>query len=161
MRRSLINRAVTGFLIGNALIVIVCLLFNRAPDGTVRFVSERFIACTGSESAAVLLQTLLFGLYGAACFGGTMLYGIERWPLALATAAHYLIIAGLYVPVTMLLRWGMPAMEYLILEAAMLVGFFIIWLIMYLRYKAEVRQLNEIREQMERARRDDDHNDTK
>ena len=44
----------------------------------------------------------------------------------------------------MFLGWADSATEILIVEGILLVAYFIIWLVIYLRYKKEVRSLNEM-----------------
>ena len=53
-------------------------------------------------------------------------------------------MAVLYVPTAMFLGWADSAVEILIVEGILLVTYFIIWLIIYLLYKREVRSLNEM-----------------
>ena len=161
MWKKLITLSILGFLIGVLILVIICAVFNRGDDGMINFYSERFLAIAGSPSAALLLQFLVIGVYGSCCFAGTMLYEIEHWPLARATVVHYLIIAGLYPVVGSICRWGMAAKDVLIVESMQLVGFIIIWLIIYFRYKAEVRKLNKLCEQKKDARKGDDNNKEK
>ena len=57
---------------------------------------------------------------------------------------HFLVIAVLYVPAAMFLGWTDSATEILIVEGILLVAYFIIWLVIYLRYKKKVRSLNEM-----------------
>lgn len=152
MRKQLITRATLGVLLGVLMLVIICALFNRKPDGTIYFYSSEFADRVGSPTAAILLQLLVIGLYGAFCMAGTLLYGIERWPLALATAVHYVIVAGFYPVVGSICCWGMGTKDVLIVEGLQLAGFIIIWLIMFSLYRAKVRELNAIREMMENTR---------
>ncbi len=91
-----------------------------------------------------MLTLLVIALYGAVCMGGTIFYEFKNWSLAKATVAHYLLISLGYVVVDLLLCRDMPLKLLRILEGIMTVGFFLIWLILYLRYKAEVRELNEL-----------------
>lgn len=151
MKRKLLIRGLIGFLIGAAMMLIPA-LFNRGPDGTVNYCSNELITRVGgSPAAAMAASLLLYGLYGACCMGGTLLYDIERWPLALATAVHYLIIALGYALAAHLLCWSLSPRQLLIIEAFMTVGFFLIWLFMYLRYKGEVRELNQLTEKKTRG----------
>ena len=76
--------------------------------------------------------------------GGSAEQRRDRWSLAQATFTHYLIIAVLYVPISLIMGWAGNVTDILIVEAFQLVGFFLIWLIMYLRYRAEVKELNEM-----------------
>ena len=154
MRKKIWIMLGIGFLIGVAMVLLVPALFNRAPDGTVHFYSEGLLERVGSPTAALLTTVVLYGLYGACCMGGTQLYAIERWPLALATVVHYLVIALGYLLASRLLCWNLSIKALLIIEGLMAVGFFIIWIIMYLRYKAEVRELNKLMEKDKDNRKD-------
>ena len=146
MKKKILKRSGLGLLIGAAAFIIIILIFNRAGDGTVHFYSDRFLSRIGSGAGAVALQVLACGLYGAFCMSGTLFYEIEKLPLTLATCLHYLLIAGLYAPLAVVLDWGMPVGTFLLIEVIMTAGFFLIWLIMYLSYKAQTRKLNELTE---------------
>ena len=130
-------RAAVGFPLGALVAVILGVI-------DMRFCSAELAALVGGERLGAVLQFLGSGLYGAACMAGTVFYDVERWPLALATGLHYLIIAVGLALCNWLLLWGMDLGLFLIILAGQSVAFFLIWLIMYLRYKAEVRELNEL-----------------
>ena len=137
MGRKILIRAVVGFVLG-ALVALILGLVD------MRFCSEDLAAAVGGEGLGVALQFLGSGLYGAACMIGTLFYDFERWSLALATALHYLIIAvGLFL-CNWLLKWGMGLRLLLIVLAGQSVGFFLIWLIMWLIYRRQVKELNEL-----------------
>ena len=89
MRRKILIRGGIGFLLGDVMVLLIPALFNRTADGMVRLCSNQLLARVGSAPAAILTSLLLYGLYGACCMGGTLLYEIERWPMALATAGLY------------------------------------------------------------------------
>lgn len=126
-----------GMIIGNVIAWLT-------SGGDEAFYSADFVARMGGTTSAIILQTLLSGLLGAGSMGSTVVYEIERWSLALSTAAHYLIIEAFYVPTALLLGWvgSLPAL--LINMGIQLIIFLIIWIIMYLRTKAQVRELNEL-----------------
>lgn len=148
MKRKLLIRGLIGFLLGVAMMLLIPALFNRGPDGTVNYCSFELIARVGgSRSSAMAVSLLLYGLYGACCMGGTLLYELDSWPLTPATAVHYAVIALGYALAASLLRWDLSLRQLLIIEALMTVGFFLIWLFMYLRYKGKVRELNQLTEQ--------------
>lgn len=146
MRNKLLTRSGIGFLLGMVMLTLIVTLTGSADDGTIHFVSETLLHRAGNARAAALLQLLVCGLYGALCMGGTLLYEIEHWPLLAATAVHYLMIALSYALMAALLGWEMTPSALLTMEGLMAVGFLLIWLIMYLRYKAEVRELNTLME---------------
>ena len=137
MGKKLLTRAAVGFPLG----VLVAVLLGVID---MRFCSQALAARVGSEGLGIALQFLGSGLYGAACMAGTLFYDFERWSLALATALHYLIIAVGLVLCNWLLCWGMGPGLLLTILAGQTVGFVLIWLFMLLRYRREVKELNEL-----------------
>ena len=160
MKKKLLIRASIGFLFGMATMYFVPPLVNRGPLNRAIY-SDALLARLGSPAAAVLLTLLVMGLFGAVCMGGTLFYEIERWPLALATAAHYLSISLGYLIPNRALGWNLSARLLLIIEGFMTLGFFLIWLILCLSYKAQVRRLNElIRDREENAAEAEEKNES-
>ena len=88
---------------------------------------------------------LLGGIPGAIIAGTTVVYDIEKWSLLRATVTHFLLTMGVIFLACFMLKWFPPwSTAFWILLAAEVVGYIIIWLIMHLRYRAEVRKLNEL-----------------
>ena len=98
----------------------------------------------GNASVATAVNILVCGLYGSACMMGTAFYDIERWPLLLATVLHYLIVVLGSLVCSWFLGWGGRFADWLIIGGIQTVIFFLIWLCMYLKFKAQVRELNEL-----------------
>lgn len=142
MKKKILIRCALGFLFGIAAMYIVPSLISGEPISHAIYTNE-LLARTGSP-AATALSLLVMGLFGALCMGGTLFYEIESWPLACATAAHYLLMALGYLIPNWVLCWNMPLKLLLAVEGFMALGFALIWLIMYLRYKREVLELNEL-----------------
>lgn len=81
------KRACIGFLIGILIGDMIAILTGTSSSGGISFTSKQLLDMAGgSAAAAMLLQSLFSGLYGAICFGGMSLYDAERLPLAAATA---------------------------------------------------------------------------
>ena len=147
MKGKLLVRACIGFLFGIALMFLIPPILNGTPIGGSIY-SEELLQRVGSPEAATAVSLLVMGLFGAFCMGGTLFYEIESWPLALATAAHYLVMALGYLIPNRLLCWNMPVKQLLAREGCM------IWLIMYLRFRGAVRELNALNEKREKENRD-------
>lgn len=128
MPAKLLKRCCIGFLLGAA--VGAAILWQ--------------IGAPGEKTGAILARLLLSGFYGACCMGGTVLYGIESWPLLKSTALHGLIVTLLYAPIALLLGWVDTARALMLMEGIMLALFLLIWLVMYLRWKTEVQRLNDL-----------------
>lgn len=138
MRKKLFILAGIGFLAGMIIGNLIAWFAGGSP------VNHQLAEWLGSNAAAVIVQTLLSGILGAIAFGGMLVHEIERWPIALSCVVHYLLIEVTYVPTALLLKWIEGPTELLITVGIQTVVYFIIWVIMYLRYKAEVRKLNEL-----------------
>jgi hypothetical protein len=128
---------ILGFLLGAAIGNLIAWFFGS-------YVSSVLVARMGSVPAAILVQSLVSGLYGSFALAGTLFYDIEQWSLTRSSVMHFLVIAVLYVPAAMFLGWTDSATEILIVEGILLVAYFIIWLVIYLRCRKEVRSLNEM-----------------
>ena len=146
MRKKALILAAVGFPLG-VLMGLAIAFFGRSTDGNLLLYSPALLERMGSGTGAALAQLLACGLYGAACMAGSALYEVERWPLALATALHYLIIVLGYLLCYWLLSWKASPRETLFILGAQTIGFFLVWLFMCLRYKAQVRKLNELQKQ--------------
>ena len=145
MLKKTIKAAGIGFLIGMVVGNLIAILTGNADTGGVTFASPRLLGLAGgSGTAAMLLQSLFSGLYGAVCFAGMSFYEIERMPLAVATALHCSLIVLLFIPIALLLGWVSDIGTLLIISGMQRVGFIIIWLIMYFGYKKQIRELNEM-----------------
>ena len=144
MKKKLVTRCALGLLLGIAAMYFVPPVINGSPIIRVIYTDE-LLTRVGSPGATAV-SLLVMGLFGALCVGGTLFYEIERWPLALATAAHYLSMSLGYLIPNWLLCWNMPLKLLLSIEGFMTLGFFLIWLIMYSIYKKQVRELNRLTE---------------
>ena len=92
-----------------------------------------------------LPHILLGGIPGAIAMGTVVIYDIEAWSLLRATVTHFLITMGALILACFVLDWFPPwSAAFWMMLAIDLAGYLLIWLIMYGRYKAEVRKLNEL-----------------
>ena len=147
MLKKTLKAAGIGFLIGMVVGNVIAILTGNSATGGVTFASPQLLNMAGGNGVvAMLLQSLFSGLYGAACFAGMSFYEIERMPLAAATALHCALIVLLFIPIALLLGWVSDIVTLLSISGMQLVGFFIIWLIMYFGYKKQIRELNEMQE---------------
>lgn len=147
MKKKLRIYMAVGFLLGMA--IGNAIAWFTGPKGVPA--SPMLIARVG-PTGAVLLQSLLSGVYGSLCMGGVLLYEIESWPLAKSTLVHYLLIALPYPVLAKLLGWSRGAAETFAVLLIQLAAFSLIWLIMYLRCRAQVRELNELQKQLDAKR---------
>lgn len=110
-----------------------------------------FLSITGVEAYYVkkgmnglALYLALSGLLGAAGMGGTTIYALEHWSLFRCTATHFAITLSAYCAVGFKLGWldlRDPATPFMFL--GYVIAYFMIWLIMYVRYKRQICHINE------------------
>lgn len=143
MKKSVLGRACIGFVLGMMAFLLICIIFYR-KGGRVYFYSDALVLQTGNAPVAIFIQLLVCGLYGAMCMSGTVFYEVERWSLIRATVLHYLIVSLGYLFPALLLGWKVTPGAIILIESMITIGFFLIWLIMFLRYKKTVKELNAL-----------------
>ena len=145
MLKTIFRRANLGFSVGILLGDGIAILAGSLSAGELVMVSGKLLDLTGDVIIAFIIQTLLSGLYGAITFGTTVFYDIERLSLIVATSLHCLVVVGLFIPLSLFLGWGTgDPLAFLIMIGCQILGFFIVWLITYLSYKKQVKELNEM-----------------
>ena len=136
-----------GFLAG----AVVGNLIAMLSAGNGAFYSPMLLERFDSPVAAILVQSLLSALIGVAGMGGMSLYDETDLPLASATAIHFALVEAVFVSVALFLRWMRSAVEIGVMTGIMFAAFTMIWVIMFIIHKREVRQLNEIAREKENA----------
>ena len=154
MLKAIIRKAELGFSVGLLLGDGIAMLTGSLGGGELVLVSGKLLDMIGNIALAFLIQSILSGLYGALTFGTMVFYDIESWPLTVATAAHALVVIGAFVPLSGFLGWASDEpIGFLIMIGCQVLGFLIVWIIMYSIYKKQVKEINELQEQMLRSQR--------
>ena len=139
--KKLIILLAVGFFAGAVLGNLIAFIIGLASGGGGIVAEELVSALT--FAGAIILQTFICGVFGLVSVGGMYLYEIDSWSLFTATLVHFLSIAACYVGASTILYWLPPLfIYYLISIGAMAVGFAIIWIIMYFRWKKDVKDMN-------------------
>lgn len=95
-------------------------------------------------AARTALYLVMSGLLGAVNMGSAMVYDMERWGLLRCTLMHFAVAMATVCAVGFSMGWlslSDPATPWAL--AGCVAVYFIIWLIMYLRYKRQIRRINE------------------
>ena len=128
-------------LIGMALGVGVSILF-LLPHGSEGFAE-------GWSSGELAVYFIVSALHGALAMGSSAVYGIEEWSILRCTLTHFLITMCSFYAAGFAV-WGFSSLKagtLLIMTALFILAYFIIWLVQYLKYRHEVKILNqELRE---------------
>lgn len=140
MKNKIIKRLIISFVLG-ALVGNLIAIISSAIGGQVAIVSPNLQDSVGL-AFAILLQSVLSGIIGLAGIGGMVFYEMEKMSLLLVTVLHYASVMGAFLISFFALSWG-TIIEAVIILAIMTVIFFTIWLIMYCKYKQDIKDMNE------------------
>ena len=103
-----------------------------------------FILAGSIPFPEALPHILLGGLYGGAAMGSSVVYDIEKWSIARATATHFLLVFVLFFLLVITMGWfSLDAPAFWIVVGAMAAGYVLIWLLQYLAYRRQIRKMNE------------------
>ena len=145
MAAKLLKRAACGFVLGMVVgaLVVVAISFASGNDSLV--LPERLLKMTGSEAGALLAQMLVSGAFGIIPMAGTLLYELDSWGLLKQAMVHYASYTVAFICFGTAFGWVEPTLD----DIGIMAGIFavchcIIWLIMYNRYRSEVKRLNEL-----------------
>ena len=130
--KKAIIRASIGFVLG----ILVGLGFLSITGVGTYYVQK------GADGLALYLA--LSGLLGAVGMGGTTIYSLEHWGLLRCTLTHFALTLSVYCAVGFTLGWldpRDPATPYMFL--GYVIAYCIIWLVMCLIYKRQIRRINE------------------
>ena len=113
-------------------------------DGTMYLCAPEFIEAVGDPLTAFTIQAIVLGFQGVLSMGGSAVYSIEKWSVLRCTLTHYLaVMAGIYT-CAFTLRWFAvtDTKAILIMFLILTPPYFLIWLINYISYKAELKKIN-------------------
>ena len=150
MIKNTLKLAVYGFFIGMAIGNTIIILSSLAgDDGALEFTGN-LLKIGGSTAGALAIENLFSGIHGAICMAGVELYDLDNWSMTRVVITHYLIIMASFLPIGGLLGWyTVEPLSIAVISALMALGYFIVWVIMYLKYSAEVGTLNEMMKKAE------------
>lgn len=114
-----------GFVIGAAIVICLVLLDSQPLQGAFAHI-------------------VIGGIYGAVAMGSSVVYGIEKWSIARATATHFLLVFALYFFLVISMGWfSLSDPVFWIVVGAMVAVYILIWLIQYLSYRRQIREMND------------------
>ena len=103
-----------------------------------------FMLARSSEGLkAAFPNLLLSGIYSAVVMGSSIVYDIEEWSIARATATHFLLSFSLYFLLVLSMGWfRLDDPVFWIVIAVMVVIYVLVWLFQYLSYRRKIREMN-------------------
>ncbi len=138
-RDRLIRKLLVGALLGVFVGVLISDIF---PNGE-------------PSEAPLTVIILLYAVMGMIGYGGAIVYEIERLGLLTMTLIHYFCTIGFFILMGTILNFGTLSM-YLIMIGIETVVYFIIWGIQFIRWRREVKEMNEELEAAKKQPEDDE-----
>ena len=137
LRKRAVRLGLLGFVLGMLVGVAILLLSEN----------DALSLSSAEKAASTILYLLLSGVNGAVCWGSTVVYGIESWSILRSTVTHFFIAFGsLFLFFCAGIALGLmqlpsPGICLLILAACLAV-YVLIWLGQYLVYQRKVKKMN-------------------
>ena len=143
--REIFKRAAFLFALGFILGILIGLIITAA---------------TGSQNqeqqiSSITLYLFTCGLLGAINMAATVVYSIEHWGLLRTTLTHFCISMGTLCVIGFSVGWlniNDTVTWYILLIS--IIVYFIIWFIMYWRYKQKIKKINEALGRWKKSQRD-------
>ncbi|HHU53601.1 MAG TPA: DUF3021 domain-containing protein [Clostridiaceae bacterium] len=147
MKKRLIAKSLIGLVVGALFAHVITLMVNYFSCGQFLVcmpeLTERF-----GFTGAIIVQTILGGIFGMIALGGTCFFDIEKWSLLRASMAHCALILVTYIVIGLLLHWfSFHIIPILIMTGIIIFVYALIWLIMYAVWKREIKELNRLAEE--------------
>mgnify|MGYP002572985650 CR=1 FL=1 len=145
MKKKTVLRGIIGMPVGIFIGYMITMLVSLGCGrGEYLPCAPELAARMGSEMGAVLLQTLLCAVLGAAFGAGSMIWEIERWSIAGQTGAYLVVTSLAMLPTAYLLYWMRHSLAgFLSYLGIYLLVFLAIWLGNYFAVRRSIRKMNE------------------
>ena len=100
--------------------------------------------CARYGAGRLALHLAMSGVLGAVNMGSATIYSLEHWGVLRCTATHFLIAMSCLCLIGFSMGWfslSDPVTPWML--GISVAAYFVIWLVMYLRGKRQIRQINE------------------
>ena len=151
MVATTLKRAGFGFLLGMVAGVFIVIGMSFAAGGSIAL-PDKLLVMMGSEAGALLAQVLISGLFGAIPWAGITFYELDSWGLLKQAIVHYASYTLAFMVLGYAAGWVETPADMAFVAGIFAVGHAIIWAIMYTRYKAEAKELNELLQEAKQAK---------
>lgn len=144
MRKEILKRCLFGAPIGLAIGTIITIIISlTVGDGKFYAVVPSLITDMGSEINAVIFQTVLSMLYGAAWAGASVVWDAEGWSLLKMTLVHLGVTSVATFPVAYFARWMPNTLAGILIYIGIFLFIYTgIWLSQYSAMKKRVQEMN-------------------
>ena len=144
MKTTFIKRALLGFPLGMAIGYTMSIIFSLAfANGDYGAVHPKLIEAFGNEINAVIVQAILWGLFGFIFSGFSVIWEKDNWSLVKQTTIAFFVYLLPIMVIGYILKWfTFRILEVIIFISIFIFIFFIIWILIYLKTKKDVDAFN-------------------
>ena len=147
--RPVVNLSILGCVIGILWGYGLTLAFNMEYD--IVSVVHPNLSDEFGMAGAVIIQTILSGLAGAASFGCMRVYFSERFSILEATLIHATVTIAVWMTTSNVCWWvGRSLKGNLVFLTISVLMYLMIWTIISVSYMMQIRQINELLEKRRR-----------
>lgn len=144
MKKKVLLRGVFGFPLGIAIGYVITILISlKWGQGYYSPCVPELIDRMGSEIDAVIVQTVLCGLLGAAFGASSIIWEIDSWSIVKQTGVYFAITSIVMLPFAYVMFWMEHSVKGFLSYFGIFAAIFIfIWLLQYLIGKYTVTRMN-------------------
>ncbi|MDD7464684.1 MAG: DUF3021 domain-containing protein [Actinomycetaceae bacterium] len=137
-----ITGAAIGVTIGTTIELIFSYIFSYIAGAGYSPGVPAFLEQFQNSNNAVLIERMIYALYGVVCAFAGILYKNQTRPLVLTSAMHFGIILITGLAAGAYLKWWTSGIELLGIIGTIAVVYLLIWLGIFLSTRAEVKRIN-------------------
>lgn len=144
MKKNIMMRGAYGFPMGIAIGYLITVIISAIwGEGYYAPCVPELAEVMESEISAVVLQTILCGLLGMVCGGGSVIWDMEEWSIARQTGSYFLLVLVTMLPIGYVLRWMEHSLagiaQYCVIFAMI---FAAVWILQYFNVLWKIRAIN-------------------
>ncbi len=146
IKQRFIYKASIGFSLGVLVTIIINIISAYVQNGDMMYYLYDFKDVrSGRTFMQLMLELLTGGLLGLIGNGGSVVYEIESWGILKSTIVHFLFTMTTFFVIGLFNGWLIPGINLtnIVMISAMILAYFIIWLVQYLVYKKEIDDINK------------------
>ena len=144
MKAKFIKRALLGFPLGLAIGYTLSIIFSLVfANGYYGAVHPELIASFGSEINAVIIQAILWGLFGSIYAGFSVVWEYDNLSIVKQTAIVFSAYLLPTILVGYILKWfAFSILQVIVFILIFVIIFFVIWILIYFKTKKDVDAFN-------------------
>ena len=149
MKNRILKLCLAGIPIGVTAGVLISILISlKIGDGSFHAVVPELAADLGSEIAAVIVQTAVTCVYGAAIAASSAIWQTE-WSMLKKTVVYFVINSVTILPIAYYMRWMKRSLGgFLLYFGCFAAVYAVIYAMQYIAVRNKLKKLNEVQNRL-------------